>query len=120
MAKYKVEDIIKCSVCGITEYGFFVNIDKEYVGLCHISEVWNDFVKDINDFVHNGEIIYCQIIEIDEHNKKMKLSIKNIYFKTEEDGNRIVESRKGFLPLKNMLPKWIEAKLLEYTKNKKN
>ena len=45
MAKYKVGDIIKCSVCGITEYGFFVNIDKEYVGLCHISEVSNDFVK---------------------------------------------------------------------------
>ena len=46
----------------------------------------------------------------------MKISIKNIYYKTEEDDSRIVESRKGFLPLKNMLPKWIETKLKEYKK----
>lgn len=46
----------------------------------------------------------------------MKLSIKDIYYKTEEDGTRIVESRKGFLPLKEMLPIWIEEKIEEYKK----
>jgi predicted RNA-binding protein with RPS1 domain len=45
----------------------------------------------------------------------MKLSIKDIYYKTENDG-KIVESRKGFLPLKKMLPIWIKEKIKEYEK----
>ncbi len=119
MSKYKMGDIIKCKVSGITNYGFFAKIDKDYVGLCHISEVSNDFVKDINDYVHLDEIIYCQIVDIDLGKKQMRLSIKDIYYKTEEDGKHIVESRKGFLPLKNMLPIWINEKMQEY-ENVKN
>ena len=119
MSKYKNGDIIKCKVSGITDYGFFVQTDFKYAGLCHISEISNDFVKDIHDYVHEGEIIYCQIIDIDSETKHMKLSIKNIYYKTEDDGMHIVESRKGFLPLKNMLPIWIDEKMKEYKKQKK-
>lgn len=119
MPKYKVGDIIECKVSGITDYGFFVKVDSEFSGLCHISEMSNDFVKDVNDFVHIGEIVYCQILDIDYEIKQMKMSIKNIYYKTEDDGMHIVESRKGFLPLKNMLPVWIDEKMKEYEKQKK-
>ena len=62
----------------------------------------------------------CQILDIDYETKQMKMSIKNIYYKTEDDGMHIVESRKGFLPLKNMLPIWIDEKMKEYEKQKKN
>lgn len=117
MPKYKIGDIVNCNVSGIVDYGFFVQIDSKYTGLCHISEISNDYVKDINDYVHIGENIYCQIIAIDSDKNQMKLSIKNIYYKTENDGNHIVESRKGFLPLKNKLPIWIEEKMQEYKKN---
>ena len=120
MLKYKKGDIIKCKVSGVTDYGFFVRVDAEFSGLCHISEVSNDFVKDVNDFVHVGEEVYCQILDIDMPNKQLKLSIKNIYYKTEDDGTHIVESRKGFLPLKNMLPIWIDEKMKEYEKQKKS
>ena len=114
MPKIKYGDIIKCRVTGIADYGFFVECENNYSGLCHISEVSNDFVKYIHDFVPLDEIIYCQVIEIDNKNKQMRLSIKDIYYKTEDDGTRIVESRKGFLPLKEMLPIWIDEKMKEY------
>ena len=65
------------------------------------------FTQEVN------EIIYAQVMGVDEVNKKLKLSIKDIYYKTEDDG-RIIESRKGFSPLKKMLPQWIEKKLKEY------
>ena len=116
MPKIKCGDIIKCKVTGITDYGFFVVCENDYTGLCHISEVSNDFVKSIYDFVHIGEIIYAQVLDINRKNKQIKLSIKDIYYKTEEDGSRIVESRKGFLPLKEMLPIWIDEKIEEYKK----
>ena len=60
--------------------------------------------------------IFAKIIDIDEETKQMRLSIKDIYYKTEDDG-RIVESRKGFSTLKDMLPIWIDKKLQEYKNN---
>lgn len=114
MKNYKVEDIIETKVTGITEYGIFVSIDENYSGLIHISEISNDFVSDINDYVKMEEIIYCQILEIEEKNKHMKLSIKNINYKSTCDDNSIKESRLGFLPLKNQLQKWMDEKIIEY------
>lgn len=117
MAKYKINDIIEVKVTSIVEYGFFVTMNDDYSGLCHISEISNEFVSNINDYVHENELIYAQILEIDHENKQMKLSIKDIYYKTENDNNHIVESRRGFLPLKNMLPIWIDKKMKEYQNN---
>ena len=116
MPKYKVGDIIKCQVTGISSYGFFVKIDESYTGLCHISEMSYEYVPNVEEYVHLNEIIYAQIVEIDKTNLKMKLSIKDIYYKTEDDG-KIVESRKGFLPLKKMLPIWIDEKIKEYNED---
>ncbi|MFR5857230.1 MAG: S1 RNA-binding domain-containing protein [Bacilli bacterium] len=116
MPKIKNGDIIKCTVTGITDYGIFIKSENDYTGLCHISEISNDYVKDINDFVHINEIIYCQVIDVDYKTKQLRLSIKNIYYKTEDDGKRIVETRKGFLPLKEKLPIWIDEKIKEYNK----
>ena len=103
MSDYKVGSIIKGQVTGIEKYGIFINIDPWYDGLIHISEISQGFVKDINDYVKIGDTIYCQILEVDEDNLQLKLSIKNIK-----------ESRRGFLPLKNNLPIWIKEKLNEY------
>lgn len=114
MADYKEGDIIKAQVSGITKYGIFVHVDSSYNGLIHISEVSNDFVGNINDYVEMGEVIYCQVLEVDEIKLQLKLSIKNINYKTTIGPDEIEESRLGFLPLKNKLEEWIEDKVKEY------
>ena len=76
MSDYKVGSIIKGQVTGIEKYGIFINIDPWYDGLIHISEISQGFVKDINDYVKIGDTIYCQILEVDEDNLQLKLSIK--------------------------------------------
>ena len=119
MAEFKTGSIVKCQVTGIEKYGAFVSIDNEYTGLIHISEVSNDFVKDINTFMEVGEIIYCQILEVDEENKHLKLSIKNINYKSNNQ-SKIKESRLGFLPLKYKLDGWIKDKISEINKNNSN
>ena len=116
MAEYRVGSIVKCQVTGIEKYGAFVNVDSEYTGLIHISEISNDFVKNISDFLQQGEIICTQILEVDEVSKQLKLSIKNINYKSNTK-SKIKESRLGFLPLKNHLNTWIEDKLSEIKKN---
>lgn len=111
MADYKKGDIIEAKVSGITKYGIFVHVDSSYNGLIHISEVSNEFVGNINDFVAMGEVIYCQVLDVDEIKLQLKLSIKNINYKTVTTPGKIEESRLGFLPLKNKLNEWINEKL---------
>ena len=117
MSEYKVGSIIKGQVTGIEKYGIFMNIDPWYDGLIHISEISDGFVRDVNDYVKVGETIYCQIIEVDEENLQLKLSIKNINYKTIKGHNAVKESKSGFLPLKRNLEKWIRTKLEDYKKN---
>ena len=112
MADLKTGSIVKGQVTGIEKYGAFVSVDNDYTGLIHISEVSNDFVSDIHNFLEIGEIIYCQILEVDNNQKQLKLSIKNINYKTKSN-SKMKESRLGFLPLKNNLEKWINDKLSE-------
>ena len=67
----KVGDIVLARVTGIKDYGFFVKVDG-YDGLCHLSEISNDFVENVTDFVKVGDDIYVLIVGIDEKNKKIK------------------------------------------------
>lgn len=114
MADYKEGDIIKARVSGITDYGIFVHIDSAYNGLIHISEISHEFVGDINKYVKMGEVIYCQVLEVNEIKQQLKLSIKNINYKTDVIPGQIEESRLGFLPLQQNLNDWINKKLEEY------
>lgn len=111
-----VGDIVLAHVTGIKEYGFFVDVDG-YVGLCHISEVSNDFVDDIKKFVSVGDDIYVLIIGINKN--RLTVSIKDINYLVNGREGMILETRKGFLPLKEMLPFWIEQKIKDY-ENEKN
>ena len=115
MEKVKKNDIIKVTVTGVQKYGAFAQ-SKDYDGLIHISEISNDYVKNITDFLQVGEIIYTQILEVDETNHQLKLSIKNINYKSNSK-SKVKESRLGFLPLKNHLNTWISEKLSEIKKN---
>jgi len=113
----KIGNIIKGKVTGIEKYGVFVHLDNDYNGLVHISEISEDYVRDIHNFVTLGEIIYCKILEVDNYNKKLKLSIKDINYKSVPLISGVQETRLGFLPLKEHLNTWIEEKLKIYKDN---
>ena len=113
----KKGDIIKGEVTGIENYGIFVHVENEYDGLIHISEVSEEFVRDVKSYVEIGEIIYCQVLEVLEPDKKLKLSIKDINYKSIPINKDIQETRLGFLPLKEHLDSWMEEKLKIYKNN---
>ena len=66
---YKIGDVIPVIVTGIQDYGIFVKVDDEYSGLIHVSEIDNKFIKDINKYVKENDMIYASIINVDEENK---------------------------------------------------
>ena len=59
----------------ITEYGAFVDIAPGVAGLLHVSEITNDFVKDVNEFLKEGQEVKVKLLSLDRDGK-MKLSMK--------------------------------------------
>lgn len=113
MSKYEKGKIVEGTVTGIESYGIFVSLDECYTGLIHISEISNNYVRDIHDYVKIGDNIFVEIIEVNTDNNHLGLSIKNIkYKKIEQIKNRkIVETPLGFKTLAYKLPIWIEQSL---------
>lgn len=62
-------------VTGIAKFGCFVEFDGGKSGIVHISEISNNYVKDINDVVKIGQEVSVRLIKIDEKNR-INLSIK--------------------------------------------
>ena len=67
--------ILAGKVTGVTKFGAFVDLPDGEVGMVHISEVSDTFVKEIGDFVKVGDEVKVKVISIGE-DKKISLSMK--------------------------------------------
>ena len=118
MTKYVKGRIVKGTVTGIESYGAFVSFDEYYSGLIHISEMSHGFVKNIDDFVNVGDVIYAKILDVDEEQSHLKLSIKDVDYRRKKNfkKRKIKETSLGFSTLAAKLPLWIEEKIKKTTK----
>ena len=122
MKEFKVGDIIKVQVIGWQHYGIFIRAldDEEYTGLIHISEISNDFVRDVSKVANLNDIIYAKILDLYVNTKHIKLSIKATQPKVRYKSNyqKVKDEKKysDFTPLGERLNGWI----IEQLKEKKN
>ena len=66
--------ILEGKIINITNFGAFVEVEGK-TGLVHISEVADTYVKDIRDFLQEGETIQVKVLKV-EADGKMSLSVK--------------------------------------------
>lgn len=79
----EVGAIIEGVITGITNFGAFVDLGNGKTGLIHISEVSDVYVKDIREFLKEGDKVTAKVITLD--NGKIGLSLKQLIPpKTEE------------------------------------
>ncbi|HNX26911.1 MAG TPA: polyribonucleotide nucleotidyltransferase [Phycisphaerae bacterium] len=71
----EIGKIYKGRVVGIREFGAFVEILPGQEGLCHVSEMSDEYVADPNDFCKLGDEMEVRIIGIDDTGK-IKVSRK--------------------------------------------
>ncbi|MGE8207405.1 S1 domain-containing RNA-binding protein [Heyndrickxia sp. NPDC080065] len=62
-------------VTGITNFGAFVELSEGSTGLVHISEVADNYVKDINEHLKVGDEVQVKVINV-EKDGKIGLSIR--------------------------------------------
>lgn len=111
MGKYYKNEIVEGLVTGIEEYGIFIGLDEYYSGLIHISEISNDYVRNINNYVNIGETIRAKVLEADDELYQVKLSIKDVDYRlSRHNKNKIMETGSGFQVLKDNLEKWIKER----------
>lgn len=75
--------ILDAKVTGITNFGAFVDLGEGKSGMVHISEVASTYVKDIHDFLKDGQQVKVKVINV-YPDGKINLSIKKAVENTEE------------------------------------
>ena len=71
----EIGSVIEGVVTGITNFGAFVELPENKVGLIHISEVSDMYVRDVRDFLKEKDKVRVKVLTIDPRGK-IGLSIK--------------------------------------------
>lgn len=88
-AELKVGDMLEAEVTRITGFGAFVKINEGDLGLIHISQISDDFVKDVNQHLKVGDKVKARVIKLGP-GKKIDLSLKRASY------SRVQKNNTGF------------------------
>ena len=75
---FKTGEIVRGIVSGIQPYGAFVDLGDGVTGLVHISEISDDYVRNIEDYLQIGEESLFFVTHFDEEKKHASLSLKRL------------------------------------------
>ena len=73
--QFEVGSITEGSITGIKNFGAFVELQNGKTGLVHISEISNAFVKEIKDYLKEGDKVKVKVINVSPEGR-VELSIK--------------------------------------------
>lgn len=71
----EIGSIAEGCVTGVMPFGAFVSLPDNKSGLVHISEITNEYVENIHDYIKQGDKVKVKVIGIDKSGK-ISLSIK--------------------------------------------
>lgn len=74
-----VGDLVISTVERITDYGAYVRLDEyNKEGLLHISEVSSTWVRNIRDFVREGQKAVLRVLRVDQEKEHVDLSLRRV------------------------------------------
>ena len=86
-----IDSVYDAKVVTIKDYGAFVDIAPGISGLVHVSELANERVKDVNDYVTVGDQVQVKVLDVDRFGK-IKLSAKAVTPLTQKNAGEKTES----------------------------
>ena len=82
-AEAEVGAVYTGTVARIVDFGAFINILPGKDGLVHISQIANERVENVSDFLKEGQQVQVKVMDVDQRGR-IKLSIKELL---EDDGH---------------------------------
>ncbi|RMF19997.1 MAG: S1 RNA-binding domain-containing protein, partial [Gammaproteobacteria bacterium] len=76
-AEAEIGKVYKGKVARIVDFGAFVTFLPGKDGLVHISQIAQERVKDVNDYLKEGEEVFVKVLDVDQRGR-VKLSIKEV------------------------------------------
>lgn len=73
----EIGSFVEGRIVDIVKFGVFVKIKGEKTGLVHISQISDEFVRNISDYVTVGSDIVAKVISIDDKGR-VQLSMKDV------------------------------------------
>ena len=86
--------VVEGKVTRIMNFGAFVELEEGKVGLIHISEVADEYVNSVSDFLNEGDTVQAKVISIDT-NGKIALSIKKLKQQQKQEAEKQFRTPKG-------------------------
>ena len=76
--KYQVGDIVPAKIVSLMPFGAFAEVYEDVDGLIHISRISTQRINSPADVLTVGQVVDVKIVEIDDENRKLSLSIRAI------------------------------------------
>jgi len=70
-------EVVEGKVKKITKFGAFLLLDDGREAFLHISEIDNSFVKDVSDYIHDGDRVKAVVIGYNKRGE-LEVSIKRL------------------------------------------
>ncbi len=74
--KYAVGNVVKGKVARMTDFGAFIELDNGIDALLHVSQISRDRIEKPSDVLSLGQEVEAKIVEFNEADKKISLSMK--------------------------------------------
>jgi len=75
----EVGDLVIATVETVTDYGAYVKLDEyDKRGLLHISEISSSWIRNIRDFVREGQKIVLKVLRVDMEKGHIDLSLRRV------------------------------------------
>jgi small subunit ribosomal protein S1 len=81
---YKVGDLVTGKVTKLTSFGAFLGLEHEIDGLVHISQISEERVDKIRNYLKVGQEVTARVIKIDKAERRIGLSIKAANYTPEQ------------------------------------
>ena len=83
--KYAVGNVVKGTVARMTDFGAFIELAPGVDALLHVSQISKDHVEKPADVLKIGQEVEAKIVDFNEAEKKISLSIKALLAPEEEE-----------------------------------
>jgi S1 RNA binding domain protein len=110
---------IEGKITGITNYGAFVDLGEGDVGLVHISQVSDQYVTDINQFLKVGDLVKVKVLGMVKEGK-YDLSMKQVGREFKEKPRRRAEESPPTGSFEHKITQFLkesEERLLDWKRN---
>ena len=84
-SKYAVGTVVKGVVARMTDFGAFVELAPGVDALLHVSQISKEHVEKPSDVLSVGQEIEAKVVDFNEEEKKISLSVKALLVPEEEE-----------------------------------